>query len=45
MAYEFGLAVDELVAIDTHVHIEVDESGHNALPQVQRVQQILQSEC
>jgi len=34
MAYEFGLAVDELVAIDTHVHIEVDESGHNALPQV-----------
>ena len=34
MAYEFGLAVDDLIAIDTHVHIEVDESGHNALPQV-----------
>ena len=31
MRYEPGLKVDELVAIDTHVHIEVDEHGHTAL--------------
>jgi predicted TIM-barrel fold metal-dependent hydrolase len=32
--YELGLDVDKLVAIDTHVHIEIDDHGHHALPQV-----------
>ena len=32
--YELGLNVDELVAIDTHVHVEVDDHGHNALSDV-----------
>ena len=31
--YELDIDVDKLVAIDTHVHIEVDGHGHNALPQ------------
>lgn len=31
--YELGLDVDKLVAIDTHVHIEMDDAGHHALPQ------------
>jgi len=33
MSYETRLNVDELVAIDMHVHVEVDDNGHNALPQ------------
>lgn len=33
MVYELGIDVDALDAIDTHVHIEVDDSGHHALPQ------------
>lgn len=33
MVYELGLNVDSLTAIDTHVHIEVGDDGHNALPQ------------
>ena len=33
MAYELGLDLSALDAIDTHVHIEVDDHGHNALPQ------------
>ncbi len=28
-----SIAIDELVAIDTHVHVEVDDHGHTALPQ------------
>ena len=32
--YELGLNVDDLVAIDTHVHVEVDDHGHNALSDV-----------
>lgn len=30
--YEAALDLEELVAIDTHVHIEVDARGHNSLP-------------
>jgi uncharacterized protein len=33
MVYELGVDAASLVAIDTHVHIEVDDSGHAALPQ------------
>lgn len=33
MTYESGVELASLVAIDTHVHIEVDDSGHAALPQ------------
>ena len=33
MVYTLGLDVAALDAIDTHVHIEVDDHGHNALPQ------------
>jgi uncharacterized protein len=32
MRYELGLDVAALTAIDTHVHVEVDACGHNALP-------------
>ena len=32
--YELGLNVDDLIAIDTHVHVEVDDHGHNALSDV-----------
>jgi predicted TIM-barrel fold metal-dependent hydrolase len=32
MRYELGLDVEALTAIDTHVHVEVDDRGHNALP-------------
>lgn len=32
--YELGLNVDKLIAIDTHVHVEVDDHGHNALSDV-----------
>lgn len=32
--YELGIDVDNVVAIDTHVHIEVDDHGHNALSDV-----------
>lgn len=32
MAYELALDVDSLLAIDTHVHIEVDDHGHTAMP-------------
>ncbi len=32
--YELGIDVDSIVAIDTHVHIEVDDHGHNALSDV-----------
>lgn len=32
MSYELHLDVESLVAIDMHVHIEVDDHGHNALP-------------
>lgn len=32
--YELGLSVDDLIAIDTHVHVEVDDHGHNALSDV-----------
>jgi len=31
--YELDIDVDKLVAIDTHVHIEVDTHGHHAMPQ------------
>ena len=31
MRYELNLDVANLTAIDTHVHIEVDDHGHNAL--------------
>jgi predicted TIM-barrel fold metal-dependent hydrolase len=31
--YELDIDVDKLVAIDTHVHIEMDGHGHHALPQ------------
>lgn len=30
--YEPALDLDSLIAIDTHVHIEGDEHGHNSLP-------------
>ncbi|MGK0742539.1 amidohydrolase family protein [Leucobacter sp. Z1108] len=30
--YEPALDLDSLVAIDTHVHIEMDQHGHNSLP-------------
>ncbi|MBK5238988.1 MAG: 4-hydroxyphenyl-beta-ketoacyl-CoA hydrolase, partial [Actinomycetales bacterium] len=33
MAYELAIDVDALVAIDTHVHIEIDDDGINSLPQ------------
>ena len=33
MAYELGIDVEALVAIDTHVHIEIDDHGTNSLPQ------------
>ncbi|TFB69772.1 amidohydrolase [Cryobacterium glaciale] len=33
MMYESRLDVEALVAIDMHVHVEVDDNGHNALPQ------------
>jgi uncharacterized protein len=33
MRYESALDVASLVAIDTHVHVEVDDHGHKALPQ------------
>lgn len=33
MAYEPAIDVAALEAIDTHVHIEVDDHEHNALPQ------------
>lgn len=32
MAYELGVDPGPLRAIDTHVHIEVDDHGHHALP-------------
>lgn len=31
--YELGINVDAIAAIDTHVHIELDDHGHQALPQ------------
>ena len=31
--YEPALQVDALVAIDTHVHVEIGDDGHTALPQ------------
>lgn len=31
--YELGLDIDALVAIDTHVHVEVDGHGHPTMPQ------------
>jgi predicted TIM-barrel fold metal-dependent hydrolase len=34
MTYVSTVDVDSLVAIDTHVHVEVDDDGHNALPAV-----------
>ncbi|GAB3028987.1 4-hydroxyphenyl-beta-ketoacyl-CoA hydrolase [Parafrigoribacterium mesophilum] len=33
MTYESAVDTTSLVAIDTHVHIEIDNSGHAALPQ------------
>jgi predicted TIM-barrel fold metal-dependent hydrolase len=33
MSYVSALDVDSLAAIDMHVHVEVDDHGHNALPQ------------
>jgi uncharacterized protein len=33
MTYESAVDTTSLVAIDTHVHIEVDDNGHVALPQ------------
>ena len=33
MTYQLGIDVDAVRAIDTHVHVEVDEDGHCALPQ------------
>ncbi|MEA9986916.1 amidohydrolase family protein [Subtercola sp. RTI3] len=32
MVYESAIDVDSIVALDTHVHVEVDDAGHNALP-------------
>lgn len=32
MVYQLGLDLPNVVAIDTHVHIEIDDHGHNALP-------------
>ena len=32
MRYESGIDVDAINAIDMHVHIEIDEAGHLALP-------------
>lgn len=34
MVYEPAIDVDSIVALDTHVHVEVDDHGHNALPPV-----------
>ena len=34
MVYELGLDLEQLVAIDTHVHIEEDEAGRSTLPQL-----------
>lgn len=31
--YESAINVDEIVAIDVHVHVEVDAHGHTALPE------------
>ncbi|MDQ0821430.1 putative TIM-barrel fold metal-dependent hydrolase [Arthrobacter sp. V4I6] len=33
MSYVSALDVESLTAIDMHVHVEVDDHGHNALPQ------------
>jgi predicted TIM-barrel fold metal-dependent hydrolase len=33
MRYEASIDIAAIVAIDTHVHIEIDEAGHGALPQ------------
>jgi predicted TIM-barrel fold metal-dependent hydrolase len=34
MAYELGIDVDALIAIDTHVHVEEDADGRSTIPQV-----------
>ncbi len=34
MVYETAIDIDSIVALDTHVHVEVDDHGHNALPPV-----------
>jgi len=33
MTYQLGINVDAIKAIDTHVHVEVGDDGHLALPQ------------
>ncbi|HEY5878302.1 MAG TPA: amidohydrolase family protein [Nakamurella sp.] len=33
MTYQLGIDIDAVRAIDTHVHVEVGEDGHCALPQ------------
>ena len=33
MTYQLGIDVDAVRAIDTHVHVEVGDDGHCALPQ------------
>lgn len=33
MSYVSALDVESLTAVDMHVHVEVDDHGHNALPQ------------
>ena len=33
MSYELGVNIGALVAIDTHVHIEIDDDGLNSLPE------------
>jgi uncharacterized protein len=33
MRYELGIDTDNIVAIDTHVHVEMDSEGHSPLPQ------------
>ena len=33
MTYQLGIDVDAVRAIDTHVHVEIGEDGHCALPQ------------
>lgn len=34
MVYHSAIDIESIVALDTHVHVEVDDNGHNALPPV-----------
>jgi len=33
MTYEFAINLESVIAIDMHVHIEIDDEGHGSLPQ------------